>query len=125
MTGEFHCRSPFGVTRRRSAASSRITQSFPIGNGQTTGTVIVGPVSPGSFSSPSGHSNRRPLGAIQKNAKLQRFLDERLDAATSLTTFLQAICTDLAERVWAAAVLAPGLSVGMPFADSTAPSLSC
>jgi len=32
------------------------TQSFPIRNGQTTGTVIVGPFSPGSFSCPSGQS---------------------------------------------------------------------
>jgi len=32
------------------------TQSFPIRNGSTTGTVIVGPFSPGSFSSPSGQS---------------------------------------------------------------------
>jgi hypothetical protein len=32
------------------------TQSFPIRNGQTTGTVTVGPVSPGSFSCPSGQS---------------------------------------------------------------------
>src|SRR6266516_4365214 len=32
------------------------TQSFPVRNGQTTGTVIVGPVSPGSFSCPSGQS---------------------------------------------------------------------
>lgn len=32
------------------------TQSFPIRNGSTTGTVIVGPFSPGSFSCPSGQS---------------------------------------------------------------------
>jgi hypothetical protein len=32
------------------------TQSFPIRNGSTSGTVIVGPVSPGSFSCPSGQS---------------------------------------------------------------------
>jgi hypothetical protein len=32
------------------------TQTFPIRNGQTTGTVIVGPFSPGSFSCPSGQS---------------------------------------------------------------------
>jgi hypothetical protein len=32
------------------------TQSFPVRNGQTTGTVIVGPFSPGSFSCPSGQS---------------------------------------------------------------------
>ena len=32
------------------------TQSFPVRNGQTTGTVIVGPVGPGSFSCPSGQS---------------------------------------------------------------------
>jgi len=32
------------------------TQSFPVRNGSTTGTVIVGPVGPGSFSCPSGQS---------------------------------------------------------------------
>jgi hypothetical protein len=32
------------------------TQSFPVRNGQTTGTVVVGPVSPGSFSCPSGQA---------------------------------------------------------------------
>jgi hypothetical protein len=32
------------------------TQSFPVRNGQTTGTVVVGPVGPGSFSCPSGQS---------------------------------------------------------------------
>jgi hypothetical protein len=32
------------------------TQSFPIRNGQTTGTVTVGPVSPGSFTCPNGQS---------------------------------------------------------------------
>jgi hypothetical protein len=32
------------------------TQSFPIRNGQTTGTVEVGPFSPGSFTCPSGQS---------------------------------------------------------------------
>jgi hypothetical protein len=32
------------------------TQSFPVRNGQTTGTIPVGPVSPGSFSCPSGQT---------------------------------------------------------------------
>jgi hypothetical protein len=32
------------------------TKSFPVRNGQTTGTVTVGPVSPGSFSCPSGQT---------------------------------------------------------------------
>jgi hypothetical protein len=32
------------------------TQSFPIRNGQTTGTVRVGPFSPGNFTCPSGQS---------------------------------------------------------------------
>lgn len=32
------------------------TQSFPVRNGQTTGTVVVGPVSPGAFSCPSGQT---------------------------------------------------------------------
>jgi hypothetical protein len=32
------------------------TQQFPVRNGQTTGTVTVGPVSPGSFSCPSGQT---------------------------------------------------------------------
>jgi hypothetical protein len=32
------------------------TQSFPVRNGQTTGAVTVGPVSPGSFSCPSGQT---------------------------------------------------------------------
>lgn len=32
------------------------TESFPIRNGQTTGTVTVGPFSPGSFSCPSGQT---------------------------------------------------------------------
>ena len=30
------------------------TETFPIRNGQTTGTVDVGPLSPGSFSCPGG-----------------------------------------------------------------------
>lgn len=32
------------------------TQTFPIRNGQTTGTVTVGPVSPGTFGCPSGQT---------------------------------------------------------------------
>jgi hypothetical protein len=32
------------------------TESFPVRNGQTTGTVTVGPVSPGSFTCPSGQT---------------------------------------------------------------------
>jgi hypothetical protein len=32
------------------------TQNFPVRNGQTTGTVTVGPNSPGTFSCPSGQS---------------------------------------------------------------------
>jgi hypothetical protein len=32
------------------------TQAFPVRNGQTTGTITVGPVSPGSFSCPSGQT---------------------------------------------------------------------
>jgi hypothetical protein len=32
------------------------TQTFPVRNGQTTGTITVGPVSPGSFSCPSGQT---------------------------------------------------------------------
>ena len=32
------------------------TQSFPVRNGQTTGTVVVAPVSPGSFSCPNGQA---------------------------------------------------------------------
>jgi hypothetical protein len=32
------------------------TQTFPIRNGQTTGTVTVGPVSPGGFSCPPGQT---------------------------------------------------------------------
>jgi hypothetical protein len=32
------------------------TQTFPVRNGQTTGTVIVGPPSPGDFTCPNGQS---------------------------------------------------------------------
>jgi hypothetical protein len=32
------------------------TQTFPVRNGQTTGTVVVGPTSPGTFTCPSGQS---------------------------------------------------------------------
>jgi hypothetical protein len=32
------------------------TETFPIRNGQTTGTVVVGPFSPGNFSCPSGQT---------------------------------------------------------------------
>ena len=32
------------------------TETFPVRNGQTTGTITVGPVGPGDFSCPSGQT---------------------------------------------------------------------